>query len=295
VSIKFRFNPERKVHGVYTGDIQVLKHSILPQEMAASYGTAIAVQGGNSMSKQLDEQAAEALRNLGHNEEEIAELAEKQKALPDEENVVEKEDTAESATEEAPPNAIKQFVAELGTLLGIGGKNVAPVASEPEEAERDKEVTEPANAVEPAETEKAGDDELETPPIPEDRVEEKAEQEETPGAGELLAALAGTVAKSVGEMVQKELEMRDKRIGELEALVRELGESVEEKVEQRLRDLPPVVKVAASEVEVTAVPDAKPKGLTFGQPPEAMANFNKALVADITRVVEDKMATEFKA
>ena len=48
MSIKFRYNPTRKTKGVYTGDIQVLKHTILPQAMAASYGTAIAVKGGGS-------------------------------------------------------------------------------------------------------------------------------------------------------------------------------------------------------------------------------------------------------
>jgi hypothetical protein len=82
VSLKFRFDPAHKVRGVYTGDVQVLKHSVLPQEMAASYGTAIAVQGGN-MSKQLDDKQRQVLLDLGHTEDEIAELAQKQKALPD--------------------------------------------------------------------------------------------------------------------------------------------------------------------------------------------------------------------
>lgn len=290
VSIKFRFNPQRKVGGIYTGDIQVLKHSILPQEMAASFGTAIAVQEGKSMSKQLDDKAAEALRKLGHSEDEIAELAEKQKALPEEENVVEKEDSATGEQPEptAQPGAVKQFVDAMRELLGVGRQEVAPVASEPVEAGKADEVTEPASAVEPAENEKAEGDE----PDPTPEVEQKAE----PGdAGALIRALGETVAKSIGEMVKSELEVRDKRIADLEAQVQGLSESVEEKVEQRLRDLPQVVKVAASEVAATAVPDEKPKGLTFGQPPQEMTDYTKALMADIERVVKDKMAgAQFK-
>jgi hypothetical protein len=282
VSIKFRFNPAKLVRGVYTGDIQILKHSILPQAMAASYGTAIAVQGGE-MGKQLSEETAEALRNLNVSEEEIAELAEKQKALPEEENIVEKEETTQ-----VPERGT--IWAELGKALGIGQpadngrQEVAPVASEPEEARKADEVTAPASAAEPAEIEKAEGDE--TRPTPEGAVE-KTEQ---PDAGLLISALGETVAKSVGQMVKAELDVRDKRIAALEAQIEALGASVEEKVEQRLRDLPPVVKVAASQVEATAVGETQKKGLTFGRPPDEAEKFATALVADIQRVVEDKMA-----
>ena len=281
MSLKFRFNPQRKVKGVYTGDIQVLKHSILPQHMAASYGTAIAVQGG-SMSKALDDKAAAALRQLGHTEDEIAELAQKQKALPQEDNVVEKEDTtpteavgtqpATEVTEERKGGTLKQLFQELGKWFN--GPDT-PVAS-PDEARKAEEVSES-----PAEdqTEK-GETEAKV---------KAATEVVAPDAGAMLQALGEAVAKSVGEMVKAELDTRDKRIAELEATVKGLNDSVEEKVEQRLRDLPQVVKVAASQVRATVV-DEKPRGLTFGNPPDSMAEYTKALVADITRVVEDKMA-----
>jgi len=278
VSLKFRFNPQRFVRGIYTGDIQVLKHSILPQDMAASYGTAIAVaQGGNQMSKAMDEKAAEALRKLGHTEDEIAELAEKQKALPEEENVVEKEDT----TQEAPERST--IWKKLGEMLGI--REDTPVAaSEPDEARKADEVGDPVGTVEPAEIEKAEGD----PQEAEKEAEKEASAPEN--AGVLIQALGETVAKSIGEMVRQELDVRDKRIAALEAQIRGLGESVEEKVEQRLRDLPQVVKVAASQVAATAVTDDKPKGLTFGRPPDEAEKFASSLVADIQRVVQDKMA-----
>jgi hypothetical protein len=277
VSIKFRFNPQRKVRGVYTGDIQVLKHSILPQEMAASYGTAIAVQGG-AMSKQLDEKDAAALGRLGHTEEEIAELAEKQKAVPEEENVVEKEETTPE-TEESPQGTpergtLKQLFKELTKMFSGQAKEIDPVASVPDEAGKaTEEVIDPANAAEPAETKQAGDD----------------EPEAEPNAGALIHALGETVAKSVGTMVREKLDVQDKRIAALEEQIKGLSESVEEKVEKALRDVPTVVKVAASQVGATVV-EEKPKGLTFGQKPEARKELGKALVGDIVRLVEDKMA-----
>ena len=50
------------------------------------------------MSKVLDEKTQEVLRTLKVPEDEIAELAEKNKALPTEENVVEKEDATDAGT-----------------------------------------------------------------------------------------------------------------------------------------------------------------------------------------------------
>ena len=269
VSLKFRYNPQRLVRGVYTGDIQVLKHSILPQAMAASYGTGIAVQGGN-VSKALDEKAAEALRKLGHTEDEVAALAEKQTAAPAEENVVEKEESTQAIPERAT------LWAQLGKWFGVETKEVAPAASLPEEAESKDEVV-PASAAQPAE--KQAEDEP---------LVEKAETE-TPDAGALMRVMGEVVAKRVGEMVKEELDVRDMRIAALEQQIKGLSASVEEKVEQRLRDLPQVVKVAASQVAATAV-EEQTKGLTFGRPTEEADKWNQQFVADVVGLVKDKMA-----
>lgn len=266
MSLKFRFNPQRLVRGIYTGDIQVLKHTILPQDMAASYGTAIAVQGGTEM-KALDEKAAEALRKLGHTEDEIEALAEKQKALPPEENVVEKEETAKGV--EAPERS--KIWAELGKFFGVNtAKDAAPAASEPEEVEKTEEV-------EPAETKQVADVAPEAPEAPE------TEKAVAPDAGALMQAFGEAVAQSVGE----QLAMRDKRISDLEQQIKGLSESVEEKVEQRLRDVPPVVQVAPSQSSATALNEPV-KGLTFGRHPQQRDETVKALLADIEQVVADK-------
>jgi hypothetical protein len=90
VSIKFHYDPEQFSEKVYQGGIRILKRTILPRGMAASYGTAIAVTGGVSMKK-IDEETKAALSELGLSEDEIAGLVEKQKALPVELNVKEKE------------------------------------------------------------------------------------------------------------------------------------------------------------------------------------------------------------
>jgi len=266
VSIKFRFNPQRKVRGVYTGDIQVLKHSILPQEMAASYGTAIAVQGGEPMSKQIDDKTVEALAKLGHTPEEIEALAEKNKALPpEEENVVEKEETNVAVE----PVERETLWKKLGEALGIGTKAV-PVASEPEEARKTEEVA-PTETIEPEQP----------------ATEEKAEETpETPDPSVLLQALGEAMSKSIGEMVKAELDARDERITALEEQIKGLSDSVEEKVEQRLRDLPKAVTVAASQVNATAVDEQPPKGLVFGQK-SATPEFLPELMKGIQQVVKD--------
>lgn len=213
------------------------------------------------MSKVLDEKTQEVLRTLKVPEDEIAELAEKNKALPTEENVVEKEDATDAGTLDK-----STIWTRLGEALGFGTKEVAPEASEPEEAEKTDEVI-PATTAEPAE--KAGGDEPDS-------------------TEEMVKAIALAVATPIGEMVRKELDARDERIKMLETVVQGLNQSVEEKVEARLRDVPEVVKVAASQVQATAVEEPV-QGLTFGQKPEQMLEFNKQLVAGIAQVVDDKM------
>ena len=91
VSIKFHFDPEQFDGKTYHGGIRIPKRTILPREMAASHGTAIAVLGGNEMMKAIDEETKEALQALGIEDEDIEALREKQNATPDE-NVKEKDD-----------------------------------------------------------------------------------------------------------------------------------------------------------------------------------------------------------
>jgi hypothetical protein len=200
----------------------------------------------------LDEKKAEVLRELGHTEDEIAVLAEKQKALPEEENVAEKEETTDAGKQD------QGLIEKIRSLLGVGAKEQAPDASTPDEARKADEVEEPATSAQPAEKAEA---ETDAPETDEDQ----------------LKAMGVAIATSLGEALSAELEKRDAQITELQERVKALGQSVEEKVEARLQDMPPVVKVAASQVDATvAEPTAEP-GNTF----------LKELVKGITQATED--------
>jgi len=271
MSVKFRYNPSRKVRGVYAGDIEFLKYTILPQAMAASYGTAIAVEGGQAV-KELSDDQRKALADLNLTEEQIAEFAQKQKALPPEENVVEKdEQTPEEEVKEADaPVTRKQFWTWLKEMFTATAPEETPVASTPEEAGKADEVTEPAKAAQPAETKQAGG------------------EPEGDDAANMLHAFGAEMAKSLGELVQKELATRDGRIAALEEEIKALHTSVEDKVNERLRDVPPVVTVAASQVQAT-VSDRQPQGLTFGQRPEVAEQYTEKFLESIERLVDKRV------
>ena len=284
MSIKFRYDPQRKVKGIYTGNIEFLKYTILPKAMAASYGTAIAVQGGEPMSKAMDDKTVEALGQLGLSEDEIEELAQKQKALPLEENVAQKEgeDTLEATEEEAKEENAEapvtkatfwSWMKELAERIAQSPeKEEAPVASEPEEAGKADEVTDPAKAAQPADEKQAG-----------------GESDEASVGTDVLREALGEMAKALGETVRQELAVRDKRIAELEDKLAALDESVEEKVAQRLRDVPAGARVAPSQVQATVDTTEAPKGLTFGQRPAEAEKFARSLVAGIQQVVEQEV------
>lgn len=91
VSIKFRYDPTQFDGVSYLGGIQIMKRAVLPYDMAASYGTAIAAVQGGKMAKSIDEATKAALLGYGVTEEQLADLIEKQKSLPEEPNVKFKE------------------------------------------------------------------------------------------------------------------------------------------------------------------------------------------------------------
>jgi len=317
VSLKFRYNRALKRDGRYTGDIRILKRTILPKSMAASYGTAIVVQGGEAMSKALDDTTVEALRELGRSDEEIEELAESQKALPGDvvekaDGVVEKADgvvkkadgeveKADAEAEEPEPEAEKEAEAEKEEVVTetvkrtvwqalkeaaesiLKPKEQAPVASEPEEAGKGIEVAEaPANAADPADTSTGGG---EAPAV------EKA----AGGHEEVMKALGETIATSLAGVFAEALKQRDQRIGALEETVKVLREEVavankttEERVQERLRDLPKTVKIAATEVKATvdAISD-----LSEDEASKAAQKFMESVATAVSRLAGNPKVT----
>lgn len=232
VSIKFKYDPEQFDGKVYKGGIRIPKRTILPRRMAASYGTAIAVTGGEMM-KAIDEETKVALTELGFTEDEVTELAERQKALPpEEENVVEKEDE----TEVIEGNETE--VAETPGFWDNLRKTVAEVVGKREKTSEPETVESATAELPKAKTE--------VEPITEE-VQEMVEKR--------FAEFSQVVAKAVGERVAvltvaiEDVKTKQQAIEERLA---EAEKFVEDKVLERLAELPPIVKVRPTEVSVTA-------------------------------------------
>jgi len=111
------------------------------------------------------------------------------------------------------------------------------------------------------------------------------------------------MAKSLGALVQSEFATRDEQIAGLLETVKTLREEVatatksaEERVEEALRNVPPVVKVAASEVQATVQPDGQAEGFVVGQRPDVAEKFTGQLLESIDRLVNRELkGTKYKA
>jgi hypothetical protein len=176
--------------------------------------------------------------------------------------VVEKEDTA---TQEEKAGLVETLWRSLGKAAGF--MEVAPDASPPDEARKADEVAEPAQDAEPAEeTKQAEGDEPENEPQPD------------------MGAVAKALAENLAPIIQGQLEERDKRIADLEALVKALGTDIETKVQERLADLPPVATVAPSAVATSPLAAS-----VLGMPQTTQQTQTKQLLADIMQATEDTM------
>lgn len=240
VSIMFKYDPSQFDGTTYAGGIRILKRSILPRGMAASHGTAIAVVGGDAVKEfKMTKEVKEALAALGVAPEKIAELAEKAKSVPQEENVVIKEDEKQSLWQ------------RLGQLLGVT-KSVDPDETAPPAVVESDEV-EP----EASKTEDQDRPEAVAKPAPELTLSEDAAK----AIGEQAAqVLAGTVESAVAplrdelETVKAKLAEAEQRMAGTEQRLAEAEKSVEVKVNERLASLPPVVTVRTTEVAATEAP-----------------------------------------
>jgi len=205
VSLRFQYDPTKFVNGVYEGNIRVIKRTILPVEMAASYGTRFIRLGGETV-KEIRERAKEALGALGVEPGTIAELAEKQ---------------AE------PPVNEKSKEASVWQRLVDAAKSIfEPQDHEPDVVEA---------------------------------VEEPTAQEVQPDNGEAIKAIGEVVAAQVQqlfEVQQKTIDGIAAQVGELQYRLEEAEKALEDKVIERLKELPRVVKVKATEVETAPTPQA---------------------------------------
>jgi hypothetical protein len=244
MSLKFRYDPSQFNGREYKGGIQILKRTVLPRHMAASFGTAIAVSGGERMK--MDERARQVLKeDIGLPDEEITALAEKQKELP-EENVVEK----------------ASILDRLVEFLGKGQEK---------KAEKDAEEVEEVKEVQPEPT-----------PEPEQAPAEKEDKgAEIALSEDVVKAVGIKVAEALAPIFSQEIEKAtapiQRELETLRAQVAEASKSVEEKVEERLEELPKVVVAKASAVEATK---------TEGSTPVQSKTADQKFLADIQKVVD---------
>lgn len=221
-SIQFVFDPSKFDGESYTGNIRILKRAILPQEMAASFGTKFVAIGGRTIMEELKQDTKEALAELGVSEEEIEALAEKQDAQ--QENVKAKEAEEPVTEKKTVWERFTDFLAQFEKEPSI----------EPGDAETTQEAT----------------------PTPETAKAQVTLDEET------IKAMAQTIATATAEKLaeqSEQIEMLSKAISDFDARLKQAEEAVEDKVLSRLADLPQIVKVRATETDVTVVEDTEPK------------------------------------
>jgi len=250
VSIQFVYDPSKFDGEKYNGNIRIKKRTILPQEMAASYGTKlVAIGGENPMEKQvISDKAREALEKLNVSESEIETLAEKQ--VEPEQNTVEKEAEAETPEVEAETQEAEAVEQEPETV-----KVEKTLWEKIKEAFSKPEVE---TAQEP-DAETGGEEVAEVEPV-------EAQEEETKEVdlAEMVKAMFDAYTEATVEAVGEALKQKDKEIAEIgEVLVlfseqiKELQAPLEDKVEKRLAELPPIAKAAPT---VTAVTEKPPAG-----------------------------------
>lgn len=249
ISIKFRYDPDQFDGRVYHGGIRIIKRSVLPRHMAASYGTAIAVTGGNEM-KMIDEETRAALSKLGYSDDEIAVLAEKQKSVVDEPNVKVKEETFLQGVKEVVAKTLGEWFSKEETA--------EPAVAERPEA--DKEVA--------------------------------PEKETQPDLAEAFKAYTEMIVKAFAEQLAPfkiAIEEQNKHLSEMEKRLAETEKDIETKVSARLAELPPVVKVRASDVAATVTEEGG-VGLVPIEGVQTKTAIQK-LMSDIATEVAHKVAS----
>ena len=242
VSIKFVYDPSKFDGEKYHGNIRIRKRTILPQEMAASFGTRfVAMNGGSKMKDELSDKARAVLAELNVSEDEIETLAEKQ--IEPEPNVVEKIETVE----------VRKSVWERLKEALLGAEEAEP---EPDAETGGEEIVE---EVEPAE------------------VQEKQE-DMTEAIKALTVAISTPLIEQIGVLATS--------IKAMESRLQEAEKAVEDKFLLKLAEVPPVVKVRASQVDATVQNQGVPTGPVFPNTAGQQAGYAAQLMAGVTDAVK---------
>lgn len=241
VSIKFMFDPSKFDGEKYHGNIRIRKRTILPQEMAASFGTKfIAMNGGSKMQDKLSDKVRAALERLGVPADEIEALAEKE--IETEPNTVEKEKAEETVE-------VKKSVWE-----------------------RLKEAL--SGTDEPADAETGGEEIIQEVQEP---VEEKQED---------MTEMIKTLTVAISTPLIEQISTLATSITAMESRLKEAEQAVEDKFLLKLAEVPPVVRVRASQVDATVKEQIEPTGPTFPNTTGQQAGYATTLMAGVTKAVQ---------
>lgn len=251
VSIKFVFDPSKFDGEKYHGNIRIRKRTILPQEMAASFGTKfIAMDGGNKMQEKLSDKARAALEKLNVPEELIESLAEKK---------IEVEPNTVTKTETPDPKAETVEVQKQSVWVRLKDAAQALLAVEPDAATGGEETTEEV-----------------TKPVEPQVDTEQADMTETIKA--LTVAISAPLITEIATL--------SKNLAALEVRVKESEQAVEDKFLLKLAEAPPVVTVRASQVKATAVEAEPIRGPVFPNKNTPQDDYAVRLFEGVTQAVE---------
>lgn len=242
VSIQFHFDPKQFDGITYKGGIQITKRAVLPRSMSASYGTAIAIQGGTEMKGKMTEEAKAVLLDLGWTEGDLVTLAEKNvedgDLNPNVKNKDEDVEKVEKVEEKTESTLRSRAWSAFTNLFG------EPQATQSDVVENETEdPTKTSVEIEEIKTEEKVDDKTD------DKVEDSEALKNT------MTALFTSMAEETSKAIQASIAPLHAHIVTLEARILESEKSVEEKVLTRLASLPPVVKVQPTSLApITNIP-----------------------------------------
>lgn len=252
-SIKFVFDPSKFDGEKYHGNIRIRKRTILPQEMAASFGTKfVAMNGGSKMQEELGAKAREALEKLNVSEEKIEALAEKKIEVEVEPNTV-----AKTAVPEPKGETVEAKKQSVWARLKDAAQ--ALLAVEPDAATGGEETTE----------------EVEKPVVPQADTEQ-ADMTETIKA--LTVAISAPLITEIATL--------SKNVATMEARLKEAEQAVEDKFLLKLVEAPPVVTVRASQVKATAIEAEPIRGPVFPNENTPQDDYAAKLFEGVTQAVE---------
>jgi hypothetical protein len=235
------------------------------------------------------------LKELGETEESIEALAEKVKALPaDEPNVVEKTEDVVITEQKVPTDS-----ATTGSWLQDVKNVVADAMAKfsPEPVSPTTDVEEKINPEVKSEKVEAQDDEQEKQT---EQAESTTEEQEKATGGETDESITPESLQAFGvvmtkmfaqELAKVKLELEkekaqrekvEKELGETNKRLEELARPIEERMNDQLAEIPPVVKVHASHSEATV------RGGIVVKDKEAAKGFAGQLMGEIAKEIARK-------